>query len=95
MKLETIVNYFWVKEAFDQALSLINLILTSSPRSVLGLMFVRGLQKAMENIGEALSSYEKAREEFIAQDPDFCEPPRVIDVKNAELREASGEDEER
>jgi hypothetical protein len=93
-KLENNVGYFMLKGAFDQALTLIQGMLVSDPRSVLGMMFMGDLQRAMGNIREALQTYEKARGEFVAQDPDFWEPPRAIDAKIAEITELVREEEE-
>lgn len=93
-KLESNVGYFMLREAYDQALMLINTMLAANARSVLGNMLKGDLHRAMGNLQEALQSYEKAREEFVAQDPDFWEPPRVIDVKIAETMELMREEEE-
>lgn len=93
-KLESNVGYYMLRGAFDQAQALVNAALALAPASVLAIMLKGDLQRAMGNIGEALESYEKAREEFIAQDPDFWEPPRVIEVKIAETIELLREEEE-
>ena len=93
-KMESNVGYFMLKGAFDQALTVINGMLASDPRSVLGMMLMGDLQRVMGNISEALQTYEKAREEFVIQDPDFWEPPRVIDAKIAETMELMREGEE-
>ncbi len=93
-KLENNVGYFMLKGAFDQALTLIQSMLASDPRSVLAIMLMGDLQRAMGNLREALQTYELAREEFVAQDPDFWEPPRVIDAKISEITMLTQEEEE-
>ena len=51
-------------------------------------MLMGELNEARRDFEKALSSYRKAKEEFIAQNPDFWEPPRVINTKIDKMNKA-------
>jgi tetratricopeptide (TPR) repeat protein len=87
-KLDNTVEFFLLKNAFDKADQLINKMLESDPHSIQGLMLMGELNEARRDFEKALSFYRKAKEEFIAQNPDFWEPPRVINTKIDKMNKA-------
>ncbi len=84
-RLGKTARYYILRGNLDKARSLIDGILSVNPSSIMGLILLAQLFESMEEYDKALEALEKARKEFIAQNPDFWEPPRYIDTKITRL----------
>jgi tetratricopeptide (TPR) repeat protein len=70
---------------YSKALKIIRSILKRNKESVQGLILMGVYHEATGDLSKALDSYQAARESWLRSNPDWREPPRIIDAKIALL----------
>lgn len=80
-KLEAIARYYLKKKMIEKAESISKKMLDAKPDSINGLIIKGEILESLGKLENALESFNKAKDQFLRQEPETVEPPAYITSK--------------